>query len=78
MRTCKEKMDAEHADVYDALKGYEVKHGCIERETMWHLGMVWNARQRNQFSRLVIYLISNNRDKRKSCLKTLTERKTQK
>ena len=33
-------MDADHADVYDAINGYEVKHYCIEKENIRYLGMV--------------------------------------
>ena len=33
-RRWKEKMDAEHPDMYDSIKGYEVNNECIEKETM--------------------------------------------
>ena len=44
-RRWKEKMDTEHFDVYEAIKGYEVNNECIGKETMWYLRMVWTARQ---------------------------------
>ena len=28
-------MDAEHADLYEAIKGYEVNNEFIEKETIW-------------------------------------------
>ena len=34
------------------IKGFEAKNDCIERETMWYLGMVWKARQASELSRL--------------------------
>ena len=43
-------IDAKHADVYEAIKGYEVNIECIEKETMGYLGMVWSARQRSELS----------------------------
>ena len=41
-------MNAEHADMYEAIKGSEVNNECIENETMCYLGMVWSARQRSE------------------------------
>ena len=41
-----------NVDVYDVIKGYEIKNDCIERETMWYLGMVWKARQASKLDRL--------------------------
>ena len=38
-------MDAEYADIYDAIKGYESNNECIEKETLSYLGMVWTVRQ---------------------------------
>ena len=49
----KEKMDAEHADMYEAIKGYDVNNECIEKETMCYLSMVWSDRQRSELNRLV-------------------------
>ena len=40
-----------NVDVYNVIKGYEANN-CIERETMWYLGMVWKARQASELSRL--------------------------
>ena len=40
-----------HVDVYDAIKSYEVKNDCIERER--YLCMVWNARQAIELNILV-------------------------
>ena len=41
-RRWKEKLDAEHADMYEVIIGYEVSNECIEKETMWYMGMVWS------------------------------------
>ena len=30
-----EQIDADQADVYEAIKGYEVNNECIEKETIW-------------------------------------------
>ena len=34
-RRWKEKLASVNVDVYNAIKGYEAKNDCIERETMW-------------------------------------------
>ena len=47
-RRWKENMNAEHADMYEAIKGYEVKNECIKKETMGYLSMVWSVRQRSE------------------------------
>ena len=52
-RRWKEKIDAEHFDLYEAIKCYEVNNKCIGKETMCYLGMVWSDRQRSELSRLV-------------------------
>ena len=52
-RRRKEKMDAEHADMYEDIQGYEVNNECIEKEPMCYMSMVWSARQRSELSRLV-------------------------
>ena len=49
----KEKMDAKHANVYNAIKCYEVNNESIEKETMWYMGMVWTAIHRSELSKLV-------------------------
>ena len=51
-RRWKEKLASVNVDVYNVIKGYETKNDCIERETMWYLGMVWKARQASELSRL--------------------------
>ena len=51
-RRWKEKLASVNVDVYNVIKGYEAKNDCIERETMWYLGMVWKARQASELSRL--------------------------
>ena len=53
IRKWKEKLVSVHVDVYGAIKGYEVNNDCIERETMWYLDIVWNARQASELDRLV-------------------------
>ena len=40
-RIWKEKLASVNVDEYNVLKGYEANNYCIERETMWYLGMVW-------------------------------------
>ena len=56
-RRWKEKMNAEHADMYEAIKGYDVNNECIENETMCYLGMVWSARQRNELRRFNVHMV---------------------
>ena len=51
-RRWKEKLALVNVDVYNVIKGYEANNDCIERETMWYLGMVWKARQASELSRL--------------------------
>ena len=51
-RRWKEKLVLVNVDVYNAIKGYEADNDCIERETMWYLGMVWKAKQAIELSRL--------------------------
>ena len=51
-RRWKEKLASVNVDVYNVIKGYEAKNDCIDRETMWYLGMVWKARQASELSRL--------------------------
>ena len=51
-RRWKEKLASVNVDVYNVIKGYETKNDCIERETMWYLGMVWKARQASELNRL--------------------------
>ena len=36
-RRWKEKLASVNFDVYNAIKGYEAKNDCIERETIWVL-----------------------------------------
>ena len=48
----KEKLASVNVDVYNVIKGYEIKNDCIERESMWYLGMVWNAREVSEVSRM--------------------------
>ena len=36
-------MNAEHADVYEDIKGNVVNTYCIEKEITWYLAMVWSA-----------------------------------
>ena len=38
-RWWKEKMNAEHVDMYGTIKCYEVNNECFENETMCYLGM---------------------------------------
>ena len=51
-RRWKEKLAPVNVDAYTVIKGYEAKNDCIDRETMWYLGMVWKARQTSELSRL--------------------------
>ena len=51
-RRWKGKLASVNVDVYNIIKGYEVKNDCIERKTMWYLAMVWKARQASELSRL--------------------------
>ena len=48
-------MIEDHADMYDAIKGYEVNNECIENETMCYLGIVWSARQRIELRRFSVH-----------------------
>ena len=41
------KLASVNVDVYNAIKGYEAKNDCFERETMWYLGMVWKTNNNN-------------------------------
>ena len=50
-------MNADHADMYEAIKGYEVNNECIENETMCFLGMVWSARQRSVLRRCNVHMV---------------------
>ena len=53
VRRWKEKLaSVMNVDVYNVIKGYEAKNDCIERETMWYLGMVWKARQASELNRM--------------------------
>ena len=56
-RRWKEQMNAEHADMYEDIKGYEVNNECIENEYMWYLGMVWSARQRSEMRRFNVHMV---------------------
>ena len=51
-RKWKGKLASVNVDVYNAIKGYEANNYCIERETIWYLGMLWKARQASELSRL--------------------------
>ena len=51
-RKWNEKLASVNVDVYNAIKGYEANNDCIERETMWYLGMVWKARHTSELSTL--------------------------
>ena len=52
-RRWKEKINTEHADIYEAIQGYEVNNECIENETMCYLGMMWSSRQRSELRNLM-------------------------
>ena len=56
-RRWKEKRNAEHADMYKAIKGHEVNNDCIENETMCYLGMVYSARQRSELRRFSVHMV---------------------
>ena len=43
--------------MYEAIKGYVVNNECIENETMWHVGMVWCARQRSELRRFNVHMV---------------------
>ena len=58
-RRWKEKLNADHADMYDVMKGFEVNNECIENETMCYLGMVWSARQRSEQSKVLYQPINS-------------------
>ena len=51
-RRWKGKLDSVNVDVYNAIKGYKANNDCIERETLWYLGMVWKARLPRQARKL--------------------------
>ena len=51
-RRWKVKLISVNVDVYNVIKGYEANNDCLERETMWHLCMVWKAKQASELSRL--------------------------
>ena len=46
-RRWKDKINAEHADMYEAIKCCDVNNECIQNETMCYLGMVWFTRERS-------------------------------
>ena len=52
VRRWKEKLSLVNVDVYNVIKGYELKNDCIERETIWYLGMVCKARQASELRRM--------------------------
>ena len=56
-RNLKEKMYAEHDDMYETIKDYEVNTEFIENETMCYLGMVWSARQKSELRRFNVYMV---------------------
>ena len=51
-RRWKETLASVNVDVYNVIKCYEANNDCIERETMWYLGIVWKDRHASELSRL--------------------------
>ena len=56
-RRWKEKMNAEHADMYEDINCYGVNNECDENESMCYLGMVWSSRQRSELRRFNVHIV---------------------
>ena len=50
-------MNADHADLHETIKRYEVNNECVENETICYLGIVWSARQRSVLRRFNVHMM---------------------